>query len=55
MVILRENGAPREIRTPDPQVRSLILYPAELWVPLEGVSLRYDLEDWKRKHLIVGI
>ena len=24
-------GAPREIRTPDPQVRSLVLYPAELW------------------------
>src|SRR3546814_15785330 len=24
------NGAPGEIRTPDPQVRSLVLYPAEL-------------------------
>jgi hypothetical protein len=24
-------GAPREIRTPDTQVRSLVLYPAELW------------------------
>ena len=24
-------GTPREIRTPDTQVRSLVLYPAELW------------------------
>ena len=23
------NGAPGEIRTPDPQIRSLVLYPAE--------------------------
>ena len=26
-----KNGPPREIRTPDTQVRSLVLYPAELW------------------------
>ena len=26
----RINGAPEEIRTPDPQIRSLVLYPAEL-------------------------
>jgi hypothetical protein len=26
----QENGAPEEIRTPDPQIRSLVLYPAEL-------------------------
>ena len=26
----RKNGAPEEIRTPDPQIRSLVLYPAEL-------------------------
>jgi hypothetical protein len=25
-----ETGAPEEIRTPDPQIRSLVLYPAEL-------------------------
>ncbi len=25
------NGAPREIRTPDHLVRSQVLYPAELW------------------------
>src|SRR6476469_5409476 len=26
----RKDGAPEEIRTPDPQIRSLVLYPAEL-------------------------
>jgi hypothetical protein len=30
IVIQKENGAPEEIRTPDPQIRSLVLYPAEL-------------------------
>ena len=25
-----KGGAPEEIRTPDPQIRSLVLYPAEL-------------------------
>ncbi len=37
-------GPPREIRTPDTQVRSLVLYPAELWadskVLLESCSNR---------------
>ena len=28
--VLYRNGAPEEIRTPDPQIRSLVLYPAEL-------------------------
>src|SRR5579862_6739558 len=28
--VLAANGAPGEIRTPDPQVRSLMLYPTEL-------------------------
>ena len=28
------SGAPEEIRTPDPQIRSLVLYPAELPVHL---------------------
>lgn len=32
LVNLGENGAPEEIRTPDPQIRSLVLYPAELRV-----------------------
>jgi hypothetical protein len=27
---LLSTGAPEEIRTPDPQIRSLVLYPAEL-------------------------
>jgi hypothetical protein len=29
-LILLNNGAPGKIRTPDPQIRSLVLYPAEL-------------------------
>ena len=32
-------GAPEEIRTPDPQIRSLVLYPAELRVRFEGRNL----------------
>ena len=34
------NGAPERIRTSDPQIRSLVLYPAELRVPvLKGANL----------------
>lgn len=33
----RKNGAPGKIRTPDPQIRSLVLYPAEL--PVRGRAL----------------
>ncbi len=29
---MKENGAPRAIRTPDLLIRSQLLYPAELWV-----------------------
>ena len=32
------SGAPEGIRTPDPQIRSLVLYPAELPAP-SGASL----------------
>ena len=32
-VVLYANGAPEGIRTPDPQIRSLVLYPAELPAP----------------------
>jgi hypothetical protein len=32
-------GAPEEIRTPDPQIRSLVLYPAEL-------RARFSLSIW---------
>jgi hypothetical protein len=28
--VIEKIGAPEEIRTPDPQIRSLVLYPAEL-------------------------
>jgi hypothetical protein len=31
MRLIVQVGAPREIRTPDPLVRSQVLYPAELW------------------------
>jgi hypothetical protein len=30
MQVIEIAGAPEEIRTPDPQIRSLVLYPAEL-------------------------
>ncbi len=32
-----KNGAPEGIRTPDTQVRSLVLYPAELRVRIEKI------------------
>src|ERR1700689_3756748 len=32
---MQGNGAPEEIRTPDPQIRSLVLYPAELRARLD--------------------
>lgn len=32
------SGAPEETRTPNPQIRSLVLYPVELRVRLEAVS-----------------
>ncbi len=33
-------GAPGKIRTPDPQIRSLVLYPAELPVLIRRKSLK---------------
>jgi hypothetical protein len=33
------NGAPGEIRTPNPQIRSLVLYPVELRALLVGVDI----------------
>lgn len=33
----KESGAPRKIRTPDPLIRSQVLYPAELWARIVGV------------------
>ena len=32
------SGTPRGIRTPDLQIRSLPLYPAELWARWEGLG-----------------
>ena len=41
--IWEKNGAPEEIRTPDPQIRSLVLYPAELRVLLaKSLSLFFQ-------------
>ena len=42
-----KNGAPEEIRTPDPQIRSLVLYPAELRVRFEGANLFRTLPKGK--------
>tara|TARA_B100000787_G_scaffold47284_1_gene33963 strand:+ start:3647 stop:3796 length:150 start_codon:yes stop_codon:yes gene_type:complete len=33
------SGAPEEIRTPDPQIRSLVLYPAEPPAHIEWPNL----------------
>ena len=38
--IQRDAGAPEGIRTPDPQIRSLVLYPAELPAPC-GIRVAY--------------
>jgi hypothetical protein len=38
LISLWKNGAPEEIRTPDPQIRSLVLYPAELRVRAAAVT-----------------
>ena len=46
-VLLYENGAPEEIRTPDPQIRSLVLYPAELRAHFEGANLFRSLPKGK--------
>ena len=56
-----ENGAPERIRTSDPQIRSLVLYPAELRARaagvfrLRGVLLKRTAGDckriWRKKRL----
>ena len=46
-------GAPGKIRTPDPQIRSLVLYPAELPVLIAAI----DLAPWANRltcHPLVG-
>ncbi len=48
------NGAPEEIRTPDPQIRSLVLYPAELRVRFEGANLLGRLAKGKHYPCRVG-
>ena len=48
------SGAPGRIRTPDPQIRSLVLYPAELPVqavcrgePRRGAEPSRDFRRWQ--------
>ena len=47
------NGAPEEIRTPDPQIRSLVLYPAELRAHLGGANLLGRAAKGKNNHLLL--
>ncbi len=39
-ISIGKNGAPGKIRTPDPQIRSLVLYPAELPAPVSLAGAR---------------
>ena len=43
------NGAPGKIRTPDPQIRSLVLYPAELRARESGRTLLKSPKRRKRR------
>ena len=47
---LGKNGAPGEIRTPDPLVRSQMLYPAELRAQHETISGDFDYSGNSRIH-----
>ena len=42
-------GAPEEIRTPDPQIRSLVLYPAELRALLATNAASRGTKGWRAK------
>src|ERR1700722_8613858 len=44
----QRDGAPGEIRTPDPQVRSLMLYPTELRARRRGILQRYPHSRHRR-------
>jgi hypothetical protein len=44
-----KTGAPRGMRTPDTQVRSLVLYPAELWV--HSASILLHLVGFGKAHV----
>src|SRR5450755_4511749 len=55
------NGAPGEIRTPDPQIRSLVLYPAELRArgfliddQTRDVNSRLLAKNWRLRSLDHG-
>ena len=42
--LFKNGGAPGKIRTPDPQIRSLVLYPAEL--PAQKPNIRLEVAGW---------
>ena len=46
------SGAPGKIRTPDPLIRSQVLYPAELPVPLRPTYLAVCLKALKPVYLV---
>ena len=45
------DGAPRRIRTPDPLIRSQVLYPAELPVP--RFSILYDFINMQHLKIFI--
>ena len=49
VTLVIKNGAPEEIRTPDPQIRSLVLYPAELRARFAGANLCRGRLEGKRQ------
>ena len=51
--VLFRNGAPERIRTSDPQIRSLVLYPAELRAPASPSAHALD-GRWRRVGSFTG-
>jgi hypothetical protein len=52
--LTRKTGAPERIRTSDPQIRSLVLYPAELRVRFGGANLFRRPAKGKANHRRTG-
>ena len=51
----KESGAPERIRTSDPQIRSLVLYPAELRVPWTGAAPEGGARRKEARNLVRGL
>ncbi len=47
-----ENGAPGEIRTHDPQIRNLVLYPTELRARYLAYIMKYRRGNTLQNHII---